>query len=492
MLSLQAAESAYITAQNLDEKNIALVAKPGSLLAGLIATTYINHDPAQQNGEWYHDINAMCALTDSSSTATGYSEHTARMEEISDVLAEKLTKHLFFTRTVVAPFVDAYAGRLTQSMELISGNPDNGMEVVMHSQAGPLTEPSLVDSILRNREAIYVQEPLCARLPEQDDNQIRSMMITGAASVDSSINEYFTTKEEGWLASRWKEIFCQQSFNTSPSRELDHFISGRDNVATALMVFLVTRRIWNTPIEGTDMSAKSYEDTMVNYRTQSGLRLCHELERLDRDGQEGILVIGTEKAVGGARRIIVNSVVYRDFLKKGGTNEMLLGNLLQPQQDVRVDELIKNKDLLEASWERHHAHNKNYYDQKRLLQMRSCMVIEWESLAKEYTAEDFPIHERASAAAMVRRLAQNVTAKDFDNVSALSLFITCQARFYKTDAYDILNGIQRARENNPKISVQEAAIIATTEHACRWVGKQLVPVTANKLNVFSPKDTMLT
>lgn len=491
MLSQQAAESAYVTTKELDEKGIALVAKPGSLLATLVAATYINFDPALQGGEYHPDLAAMCTLTDQPCTATGYSEHTARMEEVSDFVAEKLQKHVFYARTVVAPFVDAYAQRLSQAMELISGNPDNGAEVVLCTQPGPLAEPALVASIQMNREAIFTREALLSGLPALDDNQIRTLMMTGSASVDAAIAEYFAKKPEGWLAARWKSIFCVDLNSAQPADGLDGYILGRQNVDTALMVFLVARRIWNAPLEGTNMSAAAYETAMVNYRTQAGLRLCHELERLDRDSQAGILVIGTENNPGGSKKILVNASVYRDFIKQGGTNEMLLGNLLQPQPEVRLDKLMEKKDVLESAWARHYAYNKTFYDQKRLLKMREAVVCEWEHLCTQYTPEDFPLHERASARAMVLRMSHTLTPKDFDDLNGLALCLACDARFYKTDAKQILGGMQRARENNPGLSQQECANIAVTEYVCRWIGSQIEPVAASKLEVFTAKDTML-
>lgn len=491
MLSLQAAESSYVTTKTLDDKGIALVARPGSLLAGLVAATYINHEPAQQGGEYHLDINAMCALTDQASTASGYSEHTARMEETSDWVAEKLQKHLFHARTVVAPFVDAYARRLAQAMELIGGNPDNGIEVVLHTQPGPLAEPSLISSIQLNRDAIFTREELCGGMPELDDNQIRALMQTGAASVDVAIAEHFAKKPEGYLAAAWKEIFCRQPTDAVPADGLDAFIGGRDNVDTALMVFLVARRIWNAPMDGVNMSAATYEDTMIRYRTQAGLRLCHELERLDRDSQAGILIIGTENVPGGLIKVKVNAAVYRDFLKQGGTNEVLLGNLLQPQKEVRVDALLEKKDLLEASWNRHYAYNKAFFDQKRLLNMRQAVVTEWEYLAQEYSPEDFPLHERASSRAMVLKLSHELTPKSFDDLNGLALRLACSARFYKTDAVQILSGMQRARENNPGIDATEAANISVTEYVCRWIAANIEPVSASQVQVFTAKDTML-
>lgn len=490
MLSLQAAESTFVTTKKLDEKGIALVAKPNSLLASLVASTYINFDPAQQDGEYHHDLNAMCTLTDQASTATGFSEHTARMEEISDFISEKLQKHLFFARTVVSPFVDAYANRLAQAMELISGNPDNGIEVKLVSQPGPLAEPALVDSILLARDAVYTRLDLLSGLPELDDNQIRTYMLTGSATVDAAVSEYFASKEDGWLAARWKEIFCRKMTDVYPASGLDAFISGRDNIDTALMVFLITRRIWNAPLDDTNMAAAAYEEAMVAYRAQAGLRLCNELERLERDTSAGILIVGTERTATGTC-ILVNASVYRDFIAGGGSNEMLSGNLLQNQQEVRLDRLMEKKDLLEASWDRHYAQNKAFFDQKRLLQMREALVCEWEYLAREYTPEDFSVVDRATSIAMIKRLAHTLGPKDFDDLSTLSLRLSCQARFWKSDAYEILAGMARACETNEKISAQEAANISITEYVCRWIGKTIEPVAASTVTVFTAKDTQL-
>lgn len=361
----------------------------------------------------------------------------------------------------------------------------------MHTQPGPLSEPSLVSSIQLNRDAIFTREELLSGMPELDDNQIRTFMMTGAASVDAAIAEHFAKMPEGWLAARWKEIFCRRITDAVPAAGLDAFITGRENVNTALMVFLVTRRIWNAPLDGVNMSAAAYEDAMVRYRTQSGLRLCYELECLDRDSQAGILVIGSETAPGGAVKLVVNASVYRDFLKQGGTNEVLLGNQLQPQKEVRLDKLLEKKELLEATWARHYAYNKAYYDQKRLLQMREALLCEWEYLAAEYTPEDFPVQERASSRAMIQKISHTLQPKDFDNLSSLSLRLTCEARFYKTDAFEILSGMQRARDNNPGLSPQEAANVSVTEYVCRWIGKNMEPVAANQVQVFTAKDTQL-
>lgn len=491
MLTLQAAESAYSTAKILDEKGIAIVPKHGSLLAPLVSNTYVNHDPAVQGNEYHFDLGSMCARTDEPSGDIGYSEHAASMEETASFIAEKLQKHIFHTRTVVAPYVDAFAGQLAAAGELIAGNPDNGIEVVLHSQPGPLGEPSLVDSIKRNADAIYEKSHLFIQLPPADDNQVRQYMLTGAASVDASILEYFGKKEEGWLAARFKTVFSPDPYEPVNGQGVDAFIAGRENVDTALLVFLVSRRLWNVPPEGTNTPLAKYEEAMIALRTQAGLRLCIELDRLDRDEKTGVLIIGTENGTGNTSVIRVNTVVYKRFLKEGGSNETLFGCLLSPQKETRLDVILENKELYEATWERQLVKNKAYYDQKKFTSLTSAIEYEWINLATKASPEDFTLPQRAVALAIIKEEVRKLKPKDFDCLNSLALKLVCKARFYETDAYEILTSMQRAKEVNPGIDTREAANIAVTEHVCRWIASQFDVVAANKVSVFTAKDTVL-
>jgi hypothetical protein len=92
---------------------------------------------------------------------------------------------------------------------------------------------------------------------------------------------------------------------------------------------------------------------------------------------------------------------------------------------------------------------------------------------------------------MIQREAYSLQPKDFDDISSLALRLACAARFYKTDAQQILAGMQRARENNPGIEATEAANISVTEYVCRWIGQNMEPVSASQVQVFTAKDTML-
>lgn len=490
MLSYTASESAYQLAAELDAKGIAVVAKPGSLLSKLVAMTAIDYNPKITEGGFYIDLGRMSALTDSPSATTGYSEHSARMEETADFIAKKMQDYLQFTRTVAAPWIDELAKRLNSHMELIEGAPDAGVNIKISKTNNILTDTALYEAITRSKEVPYETLHHATKLPEMTDAMVRASMATGSPLLDASVLEYFSVYPEGWLASNYSSVFRMGCSEIQSDSGADCYLTGRHNVPVALLTFLVARRLWNAPPDGTDMPLESYESIMVDIRNQAALRLCHEVERMVRDGKNGILVTGTRSVIGSIE-VEVNQEQYNQYLKEGGSVDALLGNQLQAHPKVLTKDLLENKAVYEASWQRHYSLNKSYYDQRRLLRMREAVLVEWDQLTKESSHDEFSLAERHVSRVLVRRMAETTRLEEFDDIATLAMNLACKSRFRETAALTILSGMARAKKNNPGITGREAATIAVLEYLYSWVGDNMTVVSANKVNVFSPQDTQL-
>lgn len=490
MLSHTASESAYQLAAELDGKGIAVVAKPGSLLSKLVAMTAIDYNPQITEGGFHIDLGRMSALTDAPSATMGFSEHSARMEETADFLAKQMQDYLLHARTIAAPWIDELAKRLGGQLELIEGAPDAGVNIKVSKTNNILTDTALYETISRSKEVVYESLKHTTKLPEMSDAMVRSSMATGSPLLDASVLEYFSAYPEGWLASNFSNVFRYGCSDISAESGLDVYLSGRHNVPVALMAFLVARRLWNAPPDGTDMPLESYEAIMTDIRNQAALRLCQEVDRMVRDGKNGILVTGT-RSVMGTVEVEVNQEQYNEYIKNGGSVDALLGNQLQSHPKVLTKDILADKAIYEAAWQRHYSLNKSYYDQRRLLRMREAVLIEWDQLTKESTHEEFSLADRHVARALVRRMAECLRLCDFDNISELAMNLACKTRFRDTAAYDILSGMARAKKNNPGINSREAATISVLEYLYGWVGDNMTVVSANKVNVFSPQDTQL-
>lgn len=492
MLSQSAVESAYTAAEDLDSKNIAVVAKPGSLLASLVASTYIEYDPRVTEGGFYIDIGKMAAMTDRANPATGFSEHSARMEETADFLKDRLLDYLNHARTVAAPYVDEFAKRLSAQMSLIDASPESGVNVTVRAGANVLYEPALFDAFRKFSDEPYETLRMTMRLPEANDAEVLAYMSTGSATVDAGVLEYFGKKPEGYLAATFCNIFRHGADPLAPVAEngIDAYISKRDNIANALLGFLVARRLWNAPPQGTEMAADEYSTAMAQIRAQCALRLCQEVERIERDGRSGILVCGVSRD-GANTTVEVNKDQYDQYLRDGGTADALMGNQLQAHPYILTKDILANKDTLESAWKRHYSLNQSYYDARRILRMREAVLYEWDQLAKECSHEEFPLSDRFVAGTLIKRMAEEITANCLDDLGTLSMRLVCRARFPRTADEAILSGIDRAKKKNPGITTRDAADISILEYLYSYVGNSMSVVSARKTGVFGPQDSQL-
>lgn len=490
MLSVSAVESTNQLAKQLDEKGIALVAKPGSLLGRLVSATYIDTDIKVTEGGYAINTGAMVTNTDAVSPITGFSEHSARMEETADFLARQLEGYLLHARTVAAPFIDDYAKRIQAQIELIGAAPSAGANIKIRRGNNLLLEPALMDAYQRSRDVIHESLNHDYLLPEMTEAQILQLMRTGNTVVDQAIMEHYSAHEEGYLLNLYEDVFRNGKPGAPAVADLiERKITGRQNVDNAIAVFLIARRLWNAPPEGTQMPLAKYEAAMVDLRNQAALRMCYEYDNILRDGNSGVLVTSVRR-VGNDYEIEVNKDQYDLYLKQGGSADALFGNQLQVSPRTLTADILENQKVYEAAWARQYNANKSYYDQRLLLRAREAVVSEWYALAESCSQEDFPISERHVAATLVRRYAEEVSLEDLCDVPLLALNLACKCRFRNTADKDLLLGMRRAKKNNPSISAQEAATISLMEYLYKWVADNMEVVPANKVNVFGPQDHM--
>ncbi len=485
MLSIVAIESAFVPTKDLDSKGIALQPAQNSLLASLVNATFIPHDPARTEDGYVLDAPHISTMTNQGDSIVGHSEHDQILTDAAKFLAETLQRQIFHIRTQIAPAVDNFAERLNQQLSMIEANPMAGIEVDVHGGGGIFAEAQLVESFARASEVVFQRVEMNLNLPKQDAAQIREIIRTGAPAVDEAVLKFFPVKGEeldAWLVSRWNSIFVRDASGDVAAAGLDAYISGRDaeKVATALFVFLVARRLWDAPLPETPMSAEAHESSMVLFRDQAALRLCHEYENIRRDSEAGILVRRHISGFGGVSRIEVNEGAYKTFLTTGGTNEMLLGNALRPVPYTTLQDIMAAGDELTAVWQRYYTQNEERYLQKRFSKFLEAAKVEFDYMAAESQEEEYPIPERAIARAMFVKELSCVRIDDLKDLRALALRLICRSRFYKTDGERFLASMSRVR-NETNCSPQEAAGIATREYISRWIASQIRVVPVHNL-----------
>ena len=458
------ASAAPLTAK-YDEQNVIVAAAGGSILGR--CTEALIHS-VERAPEGTVNADAYAAFVVAASTepneVTGYSEFAARVTESATKIAEAVQRELFHARNVVKPVVDELTARMSERCSLLDSDPMSGIEIVRRSIPSVLLHPSLMASFGRAQESVVDITPRNFRLPIYEDNQILPLLRTGAKDLDEGIMDFFSKKGDGWMSTIWKNVFTK--FGEASRDGLRSLLYGRGNVDIALFVFLAARNLWQNPVKDVDMTASDYEEAMVHYRDQAAIALCNEVDTLSSEEKNGTLIFSNTRG-----RLEVWEGPYRDFIAKGGNNEVLLGFSISADDFVSTEQILEKKELYAAAWARHESLNRATYENRRYNAMKSGLVVEFQYMLQTATEEQFPLSLRQPAMAIFEEEVKKLRMDDFSKLALTCMRLICRSRFPATSSEDILEGIQLQIDNNPGISVQEAASIVTIELISRFVAQ---------------------
>lgn len=461
--------SAVGGADYFDQRDLVVTVRNGSPLgrcvAALPATLDRSHN-AKVSAEAFVNFLAVNATT--SSEATGFSEFNARIIETADAAAKAVTTEMFQARTVVKPIIEELTKRMCEQSEMIGKNPITSFEIVRRSIPAPLKHPSLIASIKRAEDVVTSTSRPNLRLPAMTDQEILPLMRTGAADLDKAVQEFFLSKPEGWLETTWKNIYTEKS---ATGNDLQGVMFGRNNLDTALFVFLTARRLWDNPLDGANMSASSYSESLQMMRNQAAKILLSELIVLADEEKGGVLVFAVRGDV-----IEVWEDAYRDWLANGGKNEVLLGMVMTGNLKYTVSQINANAQEYANVWSRHEATNNAAFMNTRLLRMRDAFRLEMQHITTNSSQDEFPIAQRKSAMLCFNRMVNEITYSDLENMAMTCMRLVCRSRFPTYNFEAILESLQRQMDQNPELTIKEAVDIVTKEHIARWLASQMVMV----------------
>lgn len=448
-----------------DEKNIVVAASAGSIL-GRCTEALIHSVERAPAGTVNADAYAafVVAASTEPDAVKGYSEFAARITESAGKIAEAVSRELFHARNVVKPAVDELTARMSERCGVLDADPMSGIEIVRRTTPAALLHPSLMASFGRAQESVVDIATRNFHLPVYEDNQILPLLRTGATDLDEAVMDFFAKKGDGWMSTVWKNVFTQ--YGEASRDGLRSLLYGRGNVDIALFVFLAARNLWQNPVKDVDMTASDYEEAMVHYRDQSAIALCNEVDTLRSEEKEGTLIYANVRG-----RLEVWEKPYRDFITKGGSNEVLLGFSISNDDFVSLDQIMEKKELYTAAWARHENINKATYDNRRYNSMKAGLVVEFQYMMQTATEEQFPLSLRQPALAIFEAEVDKLRMDDFSKLAMTCMRLVCRSRFPASNAEDILEGLQLQIDNNPGIAIQEAGGIVTIELISRFVAQ---------------------
>jgi len=348
--------------------------------------------------------------------------------------------------------------------------------VIIEEIPAPLTNVAFDTMVSKFAGTVYQSPALNLRCPDQSLAEIKALMKTGAGSIDSDIDQWLAARGDTWLIELWEGVFqIKERSGTGASKRLftDWIEDKECGGDYALAIFLLSRKLFDAPLEGTTSHLPQYERTCADYRDQSGARLCRELERIDRNHKNGMLVV---KMAG--LQVTVCGEVYRDWIAAGGDNDVLFGNALSPMPDILAGQIDAKGDQLKRAWMRHAGLVATVERNQQFNRTKDYFARHFQDQLTELAnteAGDLGNMAMLQKAFMLE--LEKVKESDFDCLYSLALKLVCEVRFPEKASYEILAGIDRNQKENPTLPVREAAMLAVLEYICCWLASQIKPVT---------------
>lgn len=487
MLNENSVKIAWPLALSLAINEKEIKAKPNTPLAELVKANSIdcyNFDNGFFNGiesnelDGYNEyLNFISAH--SNYVSSGTLEVPSLHDKVSDGIIESLsglvTSHINFTKNIVKPLVVDYRDRVEKRIEQIEfKNPINDFNINI-KYLPDVTNSTIFMNELEDYRKNTINPKLDFYLNDKSEAEIISLLATGSEEIDNYIVLWSSRLLNGFFSNIWYNFFSKNINNNGLIINYEYI--DRCDVFTkadiGLALYLLSNRLINDiseDIKGIDLN--TYKNQIAQIRNYgaglllSSISLYQSLERTK--------VLITHKDTLN-KYIIVNGNIYTEWLKNGGSPEIILGLLLIDNDDnVTVDRVNRNTELYLNKWQQYSNLYKIKQNGTIVLKLKDILIQEFNGLMltlteeeQEYIKTDTEYYNKSKF--LLDEIINNLTIDDIKNICSLARKIICRGRFYYSSAEGILESMEEASKVNPNINPREAALLATIDYLSNYI-----------------------
>lgn len=387
---------------------------------------------------------------------------------VNDISAS-VNGHIDYAKNTVVPLVTEYTNRVMAYIE----RPDSlvsKFNIIIKDLPEVMRDASFKDSVLQNAGGLFAEPDAPVVIPHTGPGFITDNLMTGSSDYDSMIRKWSAGLGDTQLVKMWENVYGRSS-----NKVTDLLADSANGVDYALFTYLSSRRLFDEVPEGVQLNISDYKRLITQYREMSSKRLEGIYAGHDLTVKAGLVVT---YANADSMEVRVNGDVYRDYLKQGGKNEVIIGSVFAGGVVKTMGELVNKSDEFYQLYQRQEAVN----DAIRRVQatntfrvaLKNCFV---DLLASPSNQELDARNTFSMNATSMAKDAQNaidaLSSEELKNVAQSCLLVMCRARFPYTDAEKFLTAMNEASVANPAIDPREAALIATIELISDYVCAQL-------------------
>ena len=429
----------------------------------------------ESEDSYYPEVGGIVKITNKPIEALGYSQHDLVTDEAIEVIAEAVRGHFYVAKNIVVPKIEELVKKANLYLQNAPKSPLLDMEIIFWSPPALLANSSFQNELAGYPNALMPSvTPGPQRvLPNLNGEELTELLKTGSAALDKLITQWISETGIDSISSAVDRVFRSSESLVTILRT--QVTSNKDVACNiALTTFLVARKLFENPIEGTEISLKQFNNLMAEYRNFAGNWLSGMVDEFDDVYKHEILV----KNVNG-KKMTVYGQVYNDWIEKGGENDVLYGNMLESMPVVTVEQINKRASEFKSNWLRFENRVRLAETNKSLEFKLRVLERAFREVVNELTPEEESTFAgKQEAFSLYEQEIKNVTERDLENLYHVGMRLICRTIFVQTNSEEILTSMDNAGRSNTGIDPKEAGAIAAIQYVARWVASQFKVIPA--------------
>jgi hypothetical protein len=455
-------------------KGLTLTTSPGSPLSDLVNTT--NKSVALFpdlliSSKASDDLsNHSLALSEGTKSRNPelVSPHDTSLDAYVKTISLAVCDHISFAKNITRPLVLDLIDKVKSAI-VTPVLPESEFEIKVKELPVPMRNAGFQDSIYKEKPVIVFVPEKYFYLEEKTTEEIIELMMTGSKAYDSDLIEWVTNLPQNLITETWSSYFCNkkgQSISFTPSLEID----------AALIIYLLSRKLINDVPEDSKVSLEEFKITCGQHRDWCKDILSNEFHRYNAGIRNKVLV---SKISYDRKELIVNGVVYRDWLNTGGSNEILLGLLVSDDKELYVHQIDAKALEYKQKWISYINYKHSISKNEAYNRFKETLIFCFGSQLKDKTQEEISFFDESPEALdsieelLIEEISK-LTMQDMENINDVCLRLVADVRFFYTGSGKILRGINEAVRINPNIDIREAALLSSIEYVTDFVGDQII------------------
>lgn len=402
------------------------------------------------------------------------SEHTPRLEQTAQFVADRVSDHINYARNVVSPALENILKQVSEGIESLAIDPYTGYKVKELSYPPVLDLEQFQELLQKFDTGTNVVPTASLKYPAYTNEQIIEACHTGSANIDSLIDEWLGSLPEGKLQSIWQSVF-QNKIAVPPTAEIESLqdmLRDFDNaLPNAVVIFMLAERLSQDIGSDCGMELGEARDLFFAIKQACVTAVRRGVLRYESYMSTKTVVSVYDKLT---RTVHVNKNVYREWIAGGGSVEVLFGFLTLGKNMTSASELTAGAEEALEAWRWHSTVLQSEKDARFTAEVKelACQVFEQELNGAISEGEQEALNSISNKNQLCnefRKLMGEITSAQIrSNWKDCVWRAACQSRFFYTSALDFLSEVNY-EVNERACEPQDAATKATISYVGKYI-----------------------